>query len=285
MSELELRLARIELLLRCLPFFEHQPETSTGALVRRQSQPGVGPSHKKPCPACGGEKQIRRRGIAYGCVGCGGSGDPVQGLSLSATELKRRLGRGWVRVDDYTAKKVGSADTELVSKARWVHCDAGCERGFFRNGQNCRHCSESGRPGYVLAPSELVRFRAPGVAVEIEVSAGGADPLIAALDEGYRGLGKSVQRRRLAGSFEELLAAMGELKQRLGPVHGLVVATYLEARLEPGALPERWRQGLRVGLLFIEARMPEEIRLPAGARAIERRRVAARRNGSAQIAA
>jgi hypothetical protein len=75
--------------------------------VLRRALPGEGPSHRVECPACRGEgivrDRFRRESPCSSCDGGNGAGP--------------ERGRGWVEVDDYTGRRVGSARTgQLVSR-------------------------------------------------------------------------------------------------------------------------------------------------------------------------
>lgn len=256
MTELELRLEQIALLYRNLTAFDFEPETSTGALVRKQARPRGRIGKRALCEACGGEGFLRRRGIAWGCVHCGGADHP---LELDGERIVG-IGRGYIVVDGYTRRPIGSEEAGLVHGHRLVNCDACGGAGAFGNGRRCERCGGAGKREHIGA---RVRYQGESFEVEIERSIDEGDPVFACL-----------LRRDDAGSFAELIRATEALRGRWLLGYRLIVATYVEGRQEPGSLPPVLRRRLDVALRFVERLMPPEIRVPGWAKAAERRRLA-----------
>lgn len=246
-SELEQRKRAVVVLYGSLTDYDFQPETSTGAIVRKQAKPGGRNRAKETCGGCKGEGRQRRRGIAYLCDTC--------------------HGRGWEYVDQHTRRPIGTEETGTVATRRWVACDGcggprkGVVPGMLGNGRACAYCSESGRPGYVLA----------GRPVRFAIGTAKGEPELDETDPVFRCLA----RRKLAGSYDELILATRELRQRSEQTYRLVAATYIERRRGPRELPAPLRRRLDAGLVFVAVLMPDPIRVPARAKAQERLATAA----------
>lgn len=242
------------LLLRTLTDYDYQPKTWTGALVQRQAVRGEGPSATIDCPDCGGEGKRRVRGIVADCDRC--------------------KGRGSLVVDAYTERQIGTLETDLVDRVRWVRCDACGGQGAHGNQRRCEYCPE--RPGWVKAPERPIRpFR--GLSVPITADApelGRGDPVIACME-----------RRQLAGSYEELGLALGCLRIEYRHCYLLVVRVYVEAEFEEEQLPKDPRRLVTESLGYLERLMPEEIRVPRWAAGFEKRRREAIRRGRNEAAA
>lgn len=240
------RLHQITLLLRSLDWYDLQPKSWTPELVRRQSKPGEGPSHRVECPACGGEGTHRVRGIDQPCEPCGGK---WSGLTL-------KPGRGWVVVDAYTGRRVGTTETGLERSTRRVRCDAcggegSVSAGRWRGANNkCERCSGAGT-------IEAVLFQRFAATLETAREHTG-DPVI---DAGIR--------RRKAGSYDELLLLLAELRVNdLDAYRAVAKIDETDKRtLQQLAYDQRAMRGLR----FIVARMPDPIRVPSAVAAVERR--------------
>jgi hypothetical protein len=242
------RQTQIVLLERTLTDFDYQPPTWTGALVQRQAKAGEGPSERVPCPDCGGEGERRIRGIPTLCARCKGS--------------------GLVTVDAYTQREVGSEEGGLVDRRGWVRCDScgggafGRAPGVHGNGQACRHCADSGRPGWVRAPEQKARpwrDRAPLSAAADTFAAG--DPVLACME-----------RRVLAGSYEELGLALAALRLERGRLYRLNVGVFVEANREEDELDRYEALLVEEGLAYLASLMPREIRVPSWAATYEQRR-------------
>lgn len=235
------RQRQVVLLLRTLTDYDYQPKTWTGSLVGRQAVRGEGPSATIDCQVCGGEGKRRVRGIVTVCDEC--------------------KGRGTVVVDAYTERRVGTLETDLVERVRWVKCDACGGAGAHGNQRRCERCPE--RPGWVKAPERPIRpFR--GLAAPVTAEApelGRGDPVIACME-----------RRQLAGSYEELGLALGCLRLEWRHRYLLVISVYVEAEFEEDEAPGPTAMMLAESLGYLERLMPEEIRVPRWAAGFEKRR-------------
>ncbi|MFL5934987.1 MAG: hypothetical protein ACJ743_09960 [Gaiellaceae bacterium] len=168
-------------------------------------------------------------------------------------------GRGWVEIDDYTERRVGSTRTGQVASRHFrVRCDACGGDGVFGNGLRCERCGGEGR-----------REVSPPVAALEPVQAGASDPRLQAME-----------RRSRVGSYDEIRAALTELRGRAPLAHRLVLAVYVYDLAEAKRLSGPVRQRLDLGLVFLDQRMPAEIVVPGAARASERRRGYRRRRSS-----
>jgi hypothetical protein len=229
------------LLLRTLGDFDYQPPTSTGAIVQRQAKAGEGPSERISCESCGGEGRRRIRGVERQCEPCSG--------------------RGWIVVDAYTGRRVGTAETELVDPRRRVRCDACGGDGAHGNGRRCSRCD--GR-GEVAAPERPVRpWRGQGIAL-LKADApelGPGDPVIACME-----------RRQLAGSYDELGLALACLRLEYRGRYRLLVGVFVEAEREVEQLHIDEALAVEQALRYLRGLMPEEIRVPSWAARYEKRR-------------
>jgi hypothetical protein len=141
---------------------------------------GPAPMHKTSCTACGGRGLDRFRRVCSTCEG-----------------------RGWRWEDSYVGP-VGTLDTALVDRSRWVRCD-GCEgEGRHRNGRLCRACQ--GKGGEYVTPSAVQAVSAssargpqPGDALQVALGAGRASVSL---------------NLRGSGSFDALDVALAELTPR-----------------------------------------------------------------------
>jgi hypothetical protein len=243
---------RIILLDRTLSDFDYQPPTWTGALVQRQGASGEGPTTRATCEACDGEGKIRRRGQWWGCAFCGGTDAPLP--------LVGKEGRGWVVVDSYTERKIGTAETELVDRRRRVRCDACGGAGAHGNGRRCDYCNGSGT---VPGPEQTMRpFRGANAALSANASdLGRGDPVLACME-----------RRELAGSYHELGLSLACLRLQHRGLFRLHVRVFIEAICEEDDLDGSELFLLDQSLRYLEALMPAEIRVPSWAPRYEQRR-------------
>ena len=247
------RLAEIVLVLRSLSWFEAAPETSTGNLVRRNTKPGEVPSYRDPCPECGGDKWRRVRGVVRPCAWCGG--DLEQG----------RPGRGWVERDGMTGRQVGSEATgELTPRIFALVCDACAGEKRHGNGKACLRCRGSG-----VVEQREDQWRANRVSLSAdarELSAG--DPVCALLD-------RRADPEDL-GVYWQAGLALGCLRLELPRSYRTIVRLYVECDGEGSLLrSELGRAGQlreRVGLRYLSELMPDPLHIPAGVRAVEKRR-------------
>lgn len=241
------RLTAVTLLLRALPDLQHEPQTWSSQL-RRQTIGGEGPSERISCASCNGEGSIRKRGIPVACEVCNA--------------------RGWLVVDAYTRRPIGTLETGVIQRVKAVRCDACAGQGVHGNQQRCTRCGGSGWVELPLERFQAARMRLSADAQEL----GPADPVVAALDGGFPGAGQAYRQRTMAGSFEELGLALAALRLELPPAYRTVIRVYVEALYEPEALNEEQRLRHDIGLRYTERLMPEPIRVPSWAARNERRR-------------
>jgi hypothetical protein len=248
------RLRDLTLLLGSILDYRFEPETWSGQLVRKNAVRGESPSRRIPCPNCSGEGWVRRRNFSFPCERCGGQEKIVAEL------ITYKPGRGWIEVDDYTERQVGSVRTEVIVQIRTVHCDAGCDQGVIRGGpwrgenDRCLRCGGSGRIELTLSQWQATRLRSANG----ERSQSSGDPRL-----------DTMAAREAAGSYAELDLALAELHQAWPALYRLVLDVYV-AKEE--IRDERLLRAAGWGLDFLEARMPEPIRVPAGVREGARRR-------------
>lgn len=241
------RVSSVVLLLRSLGDVSFGARTWSGSLAR-QGVAGEGPSRRLECASCRGEGEVRRRGVPVPCEVCGA--------------------RGWLVVDAYTERPIGTAETGVVRRVRAVRCDACGGAGAFGNERRCGRCGGS---GWLEVSVGVVGLgRAGGFATGFEFGPG--DLLVRSLDEGFAGLGQAYRRRVLAGSFDELEAALESLKVVDRLRFRLVWGTFVDAVREPEELGVGSRVRLWSGVDFLVERMPEVIRVPSWAARNERRR-------------
>jgi hypothetical protein len=242
------RLLAVSLLLRSLADLRFEPQ-SWGSALRRQAISGEGPSERIECATCKGDGVVRVRGIEVPCSaeGCGG--------------------RGWLFVDSYTHRPIGTMNTGTSQNTRAVRCDACGGQGAFGNGRRCSRCGGS---GWIEVAADLLRATRVGPAFASLDWA--PSPLLAALDEGFPGAGAAYRQRLQAGSYEELGSALDLLRAVNRRRHLLVWRVYVLAEREPEGLPDLWRVRLHLGMEFLAAEMPEVIRVPGWAARNERRR-------------
>ena len=230
------RYLNLTLLLRCAGDLEYNPPTWSSTL-RRQSIAGEGPSERIDCNSCQGQGEIRRRGVPFLCEAC--------------------AGRGWIVVDAYTRRIVGTEETGTVNRVKAVRCDACAGNGAHGNQQRCQVCRGS---GWVEVPlSRLAAVRAPLSADAPELGAG--DPVLACLE-----------RRERAGDFEQLGLALAALRLELPRSYRTVVRVYVEAVYEVEDLAPYSLLAHDVGIAYVLRLMPQEIRVPSWAARNERRR-------------
>jgi hypothetical protein len=263
------RYQQLLLLLRSLHDYDVTLPTSTGNIVRRQAKAGEGPTTKLECGDCRGEGGRRIRGVESPCEACGG-----QWLGKG----KYVPGRGWNHVDAYTERKVGSAETELVSPSKRVRCDA-CDRGSVTAGpwrgenNKCLLCNGAGEVDAMLLHRVFV----------ITEGRSSGDPRLDA-----------IERRKEAGSYDELLIALGTLRAwpdrlRNGPylVPALLAYRAVTVLEQDNRTLDQLRYDVIVmaAFTFLEPRMPAEIRVPRAAFISDRRLRESARKANRKLAA
>jgi hypothetical protein len=256
LSERERRVEAVVLLLRSLHDYDLQPLGWTAKLVARQARRGQVASQKILCPACDGERERRVRGVLVACDQC----------------LSARSGKplGWIYVDanmnEPFRRKIGSEETGAFVRVHEVPCDAcggdgSVTAGRWRGENNkCLRCGGSGKR--ISHHGKLRPFR--GSEAEPAAARSG-DPRLDAMEE-----------RERAGSYRELGEALEALHGAWAALFRLVCEVYVHEAIEPEALEAPLAHLLQGGLAFLEARMPDEIVVPASARLYERRRRKAR---------
>lgn len=252
------RLRKTLLLLRSRDLYDAPTLTSTGQMIRTntQAEAGEGNEEWRDCPACGGRgRWVRRSGREEVCARC--------------------KGRALILVDQYTGREIGSEKTEARSAAplRMVPCDA-CigldpkrERGDgVVAGKLCERCSGSG-----WAPA----FRAPIRPFRTGSDAGMVRDLVRGLNDPKL---RAIVVKGALGSYNELSLAMAQL--RVADLRAYRAAVRLET--DRRSLREiRYDLAAWFALHFLEMRMPEPIRVPPDVVAIERREGYERRRKAA----
>lgn len=226
-----------------------------GPLVRRGTS-DLAPMEWAVCPDCGGEgvrrDRFRRESV---CVTCGGR---EQELDVSGKVVVRaRRGKGRVKIDpmDRERRPIGSVETpDAPARIVTALCDECGGAGAHGNGRRCGTCDGSGRRSW--SPFVL--------RVDDEPGAG---------DVGGAWL-NAIVRRDDAGDYARLERALSELLQadvtdgtRL---HRLWTARYVLGG--NGALAPVDADRLEQAWVFIEARMPSSVKVPADIRRSERAR-------------
>jgi hypothetical protein len=140
------------------------------------------------------------------------------------------------------------------------------------NGQQCR-CSDSGRPGYVLAPERPVRPWRGETSLRADASElGPEDPVVAALEAGMPGVGRAYERRVLEGDYEQLGLALACLRLEYRGRYRLLVGVFVEAEREVEQLHIDEALTIEQALHYLRGLMPDEIRVPSWAARYEKRR-------------
>jgi hypothetical protein len=231
-----------------------QPHSWTEQLVRRNAVRGELPANRVVCPSCDGELTRRVRGVPMPCERCmNDKGRPL----------------GWIyvdlMVDEPYRRRLGSLETGLVVQVKTVHCDAGCDRGVIRGGpwrgenDRCLRCGGSGRLELTIEQWRSTRtFEA-----DLGTSSGnGAGPIL-----------DSMESRQRSGSYDELAAALVQLHEAWPALYRLVIDRYVLGQSLGSARLDRLAE--EGGLAYLEARMPEEIRVPGSVRKRRREEAAA----------
>lgn len=243
------------------------PETWSGKLVRKQAGAGLVPGERVPCSACGGElvrdrlgEVVRRRKGSGWVVDRFRRREPCGGCGGGFVEDRPVPGRGYVSVDpmDRLARPIGAEETpDAPVRVVTALCDAcggsGVENPAASQVARCGRCGGSGRREW--SPFEL----------RVDDGSGG-DPEAALL--------AAVAYRDEQGDYaklEEALALLRRLDVVDGPrLHRLWTRRYVYG--DAAALGARDSQLLELAWRFVEAKMPERPRVPAGVRQAERTR-------------
>ena len=246
------RLGQVLSLLRSRDLYDAPLPTTTGRMIRQNTRAKAGEGNEEwiDCPDCGGNGRKRIRGIEQTCPRC--------------------RGRALILVDQYTGRELGSEKTAVRSAAplRRVPCDA-CigldpkkDRGEgFVHGERCPHCDGSGwAPAFA---QRMQPFRRKSSQLDRALLEGLRDPILRAM----------VVKGAL-GSYDELSSALAALRVADLASYAATVALETDRR---SVKEIRYDLAASFGLLFVERRMPEPIRIPPDVVAIDRRAAAERR--------
>ena len=242
---------QIILLARTLTDYDYQPKTATGAAIQSNTKAEAHEGNEETilCRDCKGEGKRRIRTVLQVCETCRGSGVEV--------------------VDQYTGRRLMTETQEAErTTQRMVRCDecGGSRAGkWWRNGAQltnvCRRCRGH---GVVPGPERTLRpFRgsAGPVLSAIASDLGRGDPVLACME-----------RRELAGSYNELGLALACLRLQHRPLYVLHVEVFVEARAEEEELSGHQLFLLEQSLRYLDDLMPAEIRVPSWAARYEERR-------------
>lgn len=228
-----------------------QPKTWTGQLVARNAKRGELPANRVPCPACDGTKERRVRGVLRPCDRC-----------LS----EKGVPRGWEYQDLMIRVKfrrpVGSTETGTVTEWKTVPCDVCGGEGVtlaprYRGDNNrCLRCGGSGRDELTL--QQWRATRTISYTLEHQGFLRSGDPVLDCLTA-----------RQRSGSYDELLLCLGQLHEAWPALFRLVRDRYVQGQALGSARLERLAE--EGGLVFLETRMPERIRVPGWVRERARR--------------
>lgn len=259
------RLRDIVLLLGAIldaPFA--QPHSWTSELVRRNAKRGESPSRRIPCPNCTRPDEVNGRGYTVDKYNHGQPCERCGAVIEQEQPLVFRAGRGWIEVDDYTEKQVGSVRTEVILEIKTVACDvcggSGSTLAERWRGENnrCLRCNGGGKIEMLASQWRAARstWRSePGP----DESSGSM-----VLD--------TMDARARSGSFDECAEAMEEMRRRWPSIFRLVCDTYI--RLDVVTAAER-HAAEAIGLEFLSIWMPNEIKVPGWVRQRAREREAA----------
>ena len=205
------------------------------------AEPGEVESVRAVCPDCNGEGRRGRFRIA--CLRCGGT---LPNFNASPPNYGQN-GRGWIPVDDYTGREVGTVETGTVATTRSVMCDGCGGQGAHGNGKRCRHCEGVGTVPVTVAGREPVKRSSRHDALSESLRAGRAS--------GHAGVWA-------AGSFAALERALRDLKRHERRHVLLVYAVVFHKRLpedDRSRATLRWL-ARRVRHLDGRVRVPAELR-------------------------
>lgn len=227
----------IVLLERTLTDYDYIPRTASGAMASREKR-GEGPTATRECTAPGcNDGIVRVRGVPRECPACGGRGVEV--------------------VDQYTERKVNTAEQSAERPRRMVRCDAcgGVGTGPWWRvsdtelSNTCRRCWGA---RVVPGPSHRIRPFREGQRLSADApSLAAGDPVLAAME-----------RRANAGSYDELGLAMAALRREHPPLFRLNVRVYVEAIVEPDEVDGHNAFLLVQSLHYLSHLMPTEIVVP-----------------------
>jgi len=225
--------------------FDYQPKIWSKSLG---SVSGDGPTTTRKCSHPGGDDgKVRIRGIEQTCPDCNGRGLEV--------------------VDAYTERKVRTQQQEIERPRRMVRCDECGGTGqskWWRNGDrmdnSCRRCWGA---KVVPGPDQTIRpFRGSlnGLSTYAH-DLGRGDPVL-----------DCMERRQLAGSYDELGLALSALRLDHRRAFRINVRVYVAAIVEAESLTLRDGILLDESVRYLDSLMPGGIRVPAWAEGYEERR-------------
>lgn len=193
--------------------------------------------------------------------------DRCEGRGVVTDRFRREVecggcdGAGRFAVDGYTGERVGTAETATVVRMRSSLCDRCGGTGVYPAGRRCPTCDGAGRREW--SPFELRGVELPGEARAEDGSGLLARP-------------RELARLYAAGSYAELERALSRLAGVNVRAHRLWVNRHVAGvgvELDEAGvylLERSWR--------FVDAAMPDPVRVPGDIRA------AARRQPGAQLA-
>lgn len=241
------RLGQALALIRSRDLYDYSPPTSSGQMIRTNTlaEAREGNAETILCRDCGGEGHKRVRTIRRLCDTCRGSCVEV--------------------VDQYTGRRLGTEEQRAEQHQRMAACDACGGSGSGRvvsDGHSDRRlaCEVCWGAKVVPAPAEKVRpfeSERSSAALVRDLVAGLRDPLL-----------RAIVVKGALGSYGELSHGLAEL--RLESLRSYDATVALEHDRRPlRAL--RYDLPAWFGLLFLERRLPDPIRVPPDVILIERR--------------
>lgn len=206
---------------------------------------GLAPGRRVVCPDCGfGDRRgfrVDRFKRSVPCETCGGR--------FAGPGVRAKRGRGFVAVDAM------DADRQPI---RVEHGDVGTKPAPTKLCDSCggtgvggAHLDETGRE-FRAACDRCAGSGRRSVAVfdlALEPDRGDADTAAES----------AIERRAAAGSYFELDRALAELRSAWPSLYRAVVSAYVDGDEEARKL-----RLVEVGLVFLERRLPDPIRVPAG---------------------
>ena len=217
--------------------------------LRRES-----PSHRVPCPDCGGSDHPGYRAPGVPCLTCGGRLEERD--NEGRVVVRRRKGHGRVDVDSYTGRVVSSFELPTVERREQHGCawcqgsDGGTRRHVrlprgtgVRGGERCSFCDGTG--WRTMTPAPLL------------------DP--APRDGVDDALEHALLRRVEAGSYSELDGTLARLREHNRVAYRAWCRVYVSLECGPDGLDWFERDYLDVAWRFVEGGMPEVVRVPGWA--------------------
>lgn len=217
-----------------------------------RTESGLTPAARRPCPVCGhtdtlGVVTDRFKRTAP-CTTCGGR-EPAPGV-------RGRKGRGWVAVDpmDALEQPIRTETADAPTRpARVVKCDA-CEGSGVGGAHldaegleyrdRCRYCDGTGHRAVTSITS----------------------------DDDARRDDEAIERRANAGSYRELDRALDQLHAAHPRVWAATMSVHVHHTAPEPTAGTYHAQLLRFALVYLDARMPDPIRVPGSVREADRNR-------------